>query len=140
MPVWNWFWFGPLTAWVLALVEWHAGRYAILALRLWWDRWDWGALLSPSGDFCIAVVMTSVLLPIGGVIGVTAFLFDRNTVTNRQTRVVRALVILAAIFLLPFVTDALIWGSFPLTFDEHGNGRLRLIPFLPWPDRPYGQF
>lgn len=143
MPGWHWVWYGPLAASVLAMVEWHTLRYALAALRLWWDRWDWGVLISPSAAFCLSTVLASVLIPIGGVIGATVFLFDPDTlgVASRRTAIASALLILAAILLLlPFVTDSLIWGSFPLTFDEHGDGRLRLIPFFPWPDRPYGQF
>lgn len=141
MSAWHWFWYGPLIACVLAMVEWHTARYAVEVLRLWWARWSWGALISPSADFCLSVVLTSVFLPIGGVIGVTTFLFDPDTLgwASRRTAVVSTLLILAAILLLPFVTDALIWGSFPFTFED-GAWRLRMIPFFPWPERPYGQF
>jgi hypothetical protein len=53
---------------------------------------------------------------------------------------------LLALFLIllalsvPLVTDALIWGSFPFNIDNKGVARLRLIPFLPWPDGSFGEY
>jgi len=44
------------------------------------------------------------------------------------------------ILLSPIVTDTLIWGSFPLTFDNEGVARLRIIPFIPWPSGDYLEF
>ena len=46
--------------------------------------------------------------------------------------------IVAAIFVLPFVTDFLIWGSFPFNIDNNRISRLRMIPFIPWPDGHFG--
>jgi hypothetical protein len=51
-----------------------------------------------------------------------------------------ALLLILGIFLLPFATEALMWGSFPFTFDSHGTGRLRMIPFVPWPSAGYGEY
>jgi hypothetical protein len=51
-----------------------------------------------------------------------------------------AIVICLAILLFPLATDALIWGSFPFPVDRQGISRLRMIPFIPWPDAPFGQY
>jgi len=40
----------------------------------------------------------------------------------------------------PFVTDFLIWGSFPFNIDNDGVSRLRMIPFVPWPSGQFGQY
>ena len=47
-------------------------------------------------------------------------------------------VTVVAIFLIPLIVECLVWGTFPFNFDAKGIGRLRLIPFFPWPDNPYG--
>jgi hypothetical protein len=52
-------------------------------------------------------------------------------------RIFPVLLLLLLITVLPFITDTLIWGTFPLTYDAQGVGRLRLIPFLPWPGPPW---
>ncbi len=47
---------------------------------------------------------------------------------------------IAGTFVVATLVEAIIWGSFPLEFDQAGIGRLRLIPFIPWPDRAYGSY
>jgi len=48
--------------------------------------------------------------------------------------------LVAGIFLLPFVTEALVWGSFPFIIDDQGISRLRMIPFVPWPSGHFGTY
>ena len=138
---WHWLWYGPLIGLVLPLVEWHTLRYALAVLATARERWDWGGLTSPSADFCWTVVIGSVILPLVGAISASASLFVAgisSAETRQRTRCAHALLILAGIAILPFLTDFLIWGSFPFTFDRDGVGHLRMIPFVPWPDWPYG--
>jgi hypothetical protein len=129
----HWLWFVPLCALVLLLVEQHTVVFGLDVLKLAGKRWDWGALISPSAAFCLSVIVASVVFPLKGmwVIGLL--------VANRpQWRWIILLAII--IFLSPLVTDLLIWGSFPLTFDNEGVGRLRMIPFIPWPSVGYLEF
>jgi hypothetical protein len=140
MSAWNWLWFGPVAALILAPVEWHTVRDAFMLLQLWWHRWRWLAWVSPSAGFCLSAMFASVLLPIQGVLFATVLLFDPNSIAATSARrKTLTLLVLVAVLLLPLLTDALIWGSFPLTF-ERGAWRVRMIPFFPWPDRPYGDY
>jgi hypothetical protein len=50
------------------------------------------------------------------------------------------IVMAVALLLFPLVTDILIWGLFPFTYDNAGVPRLRMIPFMPWPSGDYGEF
>jgi hypothetical protein len=117
---------------VLSVVERHTVAYAFAILNLGWQRWTWGSLFSPSADFCIIVIVTSVLWPVIG-LGIVAML----VADRRQWRYLLLLII--GIFLIPFATDALIWGSFPFIFDDAGVARLRMIPFIPLPSGQYGE-
>jgi len=81
-------------------------------------------------------MMASVFLPIQAML-VTAQLVVDDEIANRR---LYAAMIIVAVLLLPFVTDALIWGSFPLIIDQHGLYRIRMIPFFPWPDGHYNEF
>ncbi len=129
---WHWFWFLPLCVIVLSLVERHTVIYAFAILKVGWQRWTWGSLFSPSADFCVLVIIASVVWPVLGLGGVAVL------VAARQRWRYSALLILG-IFLIPFMTDALIWGSFPFIFDDAGVARLRMIPFIPWPSGRYGE-
>ena len=138
---WRWIWYGPLLAFVLIGVEYHVIRYAWAVARLAWTRWDfWGGLTSPSADFCWSMVIASILLPPYLLNLATMLMFDPEVDFGVAPTHHRKLAIMAVAgaLLLPLLTDFLIWGSFPFTFDSRGVGRLRLIPFLPWPDGPYG--
>ncbi|WP_316178772.1 hypothetical protein [Bradyrhizobium sp. SZCCHNRI1009] len=130
---WHWLWFVPLCVIVLAFVERHTVSHAFLLIKLGWHRWTWGALISPSAAFFLGVIATSIIWPLYG-LAVVAFL-----VTVRQPWR-WAVLMIAGVLLLPFVTDLLTWGSFPFIFDNTGSARLRMIPFLPWPSGAYGEY
>jgi hypothetical protein len=128
---WHWAWYLPISVLVLLLVERHTVIYAIEVAKMTYRRWDWGALISPSAAICDAVVATSVALPILGILLIPSLVKTKRSGS--------AALLLIAIFLLPFVTDTLIWGSFPFIIDDDGISRLRMIPFIPWPSGNYGE-
>lgn len=130
---WHWVWFLPLCVLVLSLVERHTITYAVAILKLGWQRWSWGALFSPSAFFCLHVIAASVIWPIFG-LGSVALLVAGGQPWRYS------LLLIVGIFLLPFVAEALMWGSFPFTFDADGIGRLRMISFVPWPCGDYGEY
>jgi hypothetical protein len=133
----HWLYFVPLCAAVLLLVESHTVRYAFLILKLGYQRWTWGALISPSAAFCLAVVVASVLLPLQGLAVVYGIVTSELKVKQRT---LYSVLVIVAIFVMPFVAEALLWGSFPFIFDDEGVSRLRMIPFIPWPSGHYGEY
>jgi hypothetical protein len=130
---WHWLWFGPLCALLLLIVERHMVVFGFTALRAAWERRTWSVLFSPSAAFCWGVIAFSIAFPLCG-IGIMGAL----VAARQQWRWVILLAVV--ILLLPLVTDILIWGSFPLTLDNAGVARLRMIPFIPWPSGDYGDF
>jgi hypothetical protein len=135
---WNWLWFGPVCLVLLYFVEIHTMRLGLMTIRLAIKRWSWVGLFSPSAYFYLSTVLFSVSFPF------RALLFAMGSLANDQLttkhRGVLTAIAIAGVILLPFVTDTLIWGSFPFQFDDAGIGRLRLIPFLPWPSGGYMTF
>jgi hypothetical protein len=141
MPRWNWFWLAPSSVLVFIMVEQHTFPFALQVVRLSWQRWNWGGLFSPSAYFCWSVIVASVITPIQGLLYAVALVSSRTDLSSGAgRRYLQALLVFVVVLLLPFVTDALIWGSFPFTFDSAGVGRLRLIPFIPWPNAPFGTY
>lgn len=130
---WHWLWFLPLCVVVLSAVERHTVIFAFAIFKLGWERWSWGALFSPSALFCLHVIAASVIWPVFGLGSVALLVAARQPCRY-------SLLLMVGIFLLPFVSEALIWGSFPFTFDHNGVGRLRMIPFIPWPSGDYGEY
>lgn len=57
---WHWLWFIPLCLLVLLLVELHTMHLAFAVLKLGYQRWDWGGLISPSAAFCLTVIAISI--------------------------------------------------------------------------------
>jgi hypothetical protein len=78
-------------------------------------------------------MMGSILWPVLGAGSVAALVAARQ-----RWRYVVLLII--GIFMIPFATDALMWGSFSFIFDDVGVARLRLIPFIPWPSGHCGEY
>jgi hypothetical protein len=129
----HWLWFVPLCVLVLLLVERHTVVYGLATQEISWQRWVWAALFSPSAAFCLSVIFFSVVFPLTGMWAIGLAAAERQ-----QWRFIILMAII--IFLSPVITDILIWGSFPLTFDNEGVARLRMIPFIPWPSGDYGEF
>lgn len=101
-------------------------------------RWSWGVLLSPSAAICLSAILASFIVPIQGLALVVGFLFERTP--SYRSRFKPVIAVALFVLLLPFVTDTVIWGSFPLTIDSAGWHRLRMIPFFPWPAGGYMTF
>jgi hypothetical protein len=130
---WHWLWFLPLCILVLAAPERHTVIHAYRVFALICKRWSWGVLISPSAVFCLAVIAVSVVWPLLGLGSIPFLVAGRKQASW-------VFLIIVAILLLPFVTDFLIWGSFPLIVDQEGFVRLRMIPFLPWPSGQLGEY
>lgn len=135
---WNWLWFFPLCLAVVFVVERHMVLYAFVAFKFAYQRWSWAALISPSTYFCLSTIVSSIWGPLR-VLKFIPRLITLGDEVGIKHRYLYSFLLAAAIFLFPFVTDALIWGSFPLGFDNQGVLRLRMIPFIPWPEGHYGE-
>ena len=127
---WHWLWFAPLCVLVLLLVEEHTVKFGFIALRVAWERWSWGVVISPSAAFCLSAIVFSVVFPLYGLTTI-------GFLVAARAQWYWPLLLAAMILLFPIVTDVLIWGSFPLTYDNEGVARLRMIPFVPWPSGGY---
>jgi hypothetical protein len=121
---------------VLLLVERHTVSYAFLLLKLAYHRWTWGALLSPSADFCLGIIATSVVLPLQGLVLIYVIAIQSKV----RRRWLYSALITIGIFVMPLIAEPLLWGSFPFIFDDQGVARLRIIPFIPWPSGRYGEY
>ena len=135
----HWLWFFPLCLLVLLLVELHTVTYAFRLLILGYQRWSWGAIFSPSAYICLSIIIISVYWPILGLKGITSIIKFKYG-SNVSRRWLYSVMLVVGIFLLPFITDTLLWGTFPFCIDDHGFSRLRLIPFIPWPDCKFGAY
>jgi hypothetical protein len=131
---WNAIWFVPAALYVLAATEWHVCRFAWMIVKLTLKRWHWIGIIDPSADLCFAVTVLSVTLPVQAVLSAGDWLADR---TKARTRLLSVIMLLFFVLALPLITDTLIWGSFPFTYDNAGYGRIRFIPFVPWPSGGY---
>ncbi len=135
---WRWLWFAPLSLFLLFFVETHTIQFGLVVIRLAIKRWTWGGLISPSAYICMSAIIASILYPVYGLIFALASLSDDAEQTKQ--RYLRAALAISIVIILPLVSDALIWGSFPFAIDAAGLHRLRIIPFFPWPSGGYGAF
>jgi hypothetical protein len=136
---WHWLWFGPLCLVVLLLVERQTLTDGFMLLALGYHRWSWGVLFSPSAFFCLSIIWISVVWPILG-LTIVATLVKLAKERSARRRALYLVLLVIGIFLLPFVTEALNWGSFPFIIDDQGVSRLRSIPFIPWPAGHFGEY
>jgi hypothetical protein len=136
---WHWLWFLPLCVTVLSLVERHSVIFAFTILKLSYQRWDWGALFSPSAYLCLSAIEASVDLPLRG-LWVVALIVKSTDELGVGRRWLFTVLIIIGIFLVPLIAEIVMWGSFPFIIDNQGISRMRMIPFIPWPAGQYGEY
>jgi hypothetical protein len=110
----NLLWFLPLCLAVIYLVEGHRVPYAFGIFEFAYQRWSWAGLISASTYFCFGTIAASVWWLLRG-LKLISIVVRSDDETRAGKRYLYAFLLAAAIFLLPFLTDALIWGSFPFT-------------------------
>jgi hypothetical protein len=135
---WNRLWFLPLCIAVLVVVELYQIIFDLTALGVATRRWSWSVLISPSAYFCITVMFEGLYLPIRALMLTSVTVTTHDASISAGRRYLYAALLAGAIFLIPFVTQALVWGSFPFGVDNDRNIRLRMIPFIPWPEGHFG--
>jgi hypothetical protein len=127
-------WFGPFVLATLYFVEGHIIGLAVGLAILAYERWSWLALLSPAAAMCLAALIYSMWLPVHGLI----YTFSVATSTERSGWRYWEIALTAVFtFLLPFVTDAITWLTFPFPISDGGFFVVRLIP---WPTGRYGKY
>jgi len=131
----HWLWFAPVTVVILWTAEWPILKGDYGAIKLFIDRWVWEVVFSPSALVFLNVVWAAAVLPILGLVAVSTVSLSQQKTWKRW---LYSVLIIIGIFLIPDIAGALMWGTFPFTFDSQGNSRLRLIPFIPWPSGDFG--
>ncbi len=104
-------------------------------IRLVFHRWSWGIFISPAAYIFFTSVLASVLLPIQLLLAIPIFFDSAGPMYPRRHKL--SLAVAVGLAVACFLLQLLIWGSFPLPVDSEGYIRLRLIPFLPWPEHPF---
>lgn len=134
---WHALWFVPLALFSLFMTEHHTISLAWTLTKLLIVRWHWFGLMTPCFYLVIGTLWESIIWPVQGLLLGMAILGEQS---RGRARIVIAMACVVLVLALPFVTDTLLWGSFPFTFDKQGYGRIRFIPFVPWPSGGYGAY
>jgi hypothetical protein len=136
---WNLLWYIPVCLWFCAYFLLRNLSNAWRLAGLMRERWSWGFLISPSSAVFLAAVLFSFSYPIQFLLLIRGFIVDATSSSSWRRYAYAAGIMLAA-FVVAVVVETVIWGSLPLEVDAKGVIHLRLIPFVPWPDRPYGSY
>lgn len=106
-------------------------------LRLVFRRWTWGLLISPAADMFFALLSGSIAGPILMLLLIPLFFANQKENAKYNRRYSWTLLLLLGIVVGEFVIVTLMWGTFPLEVDAQNYIRLRMLPFIPWPDRQF---
>jgi len=131
-----------LVLWIIYCVELENILVAWRNLKWIFIPLSWKSFISPSAVvFNIANILT-IFVPIIIILIIPIF-FDKEQPTfwNKQQyfykrRYLWAALAIISLFVLMFILTIIIWGSYPVIIDEGKNIRLRMIPFIPWPNYP----
>ena len=131
-----------LFSWIFYYVELENIIVALRNLKWIFIPLSWKSFLSPSAIvFNIANILT-IFVPIIIMLIIPLF-FDKEQPTfwNKgqyfyKRRYLWTALAIISISVLMFTLTVIIWGSYPVIIDEKKNIRLRMIPFIPWPNYP----
>jgi hypothetical protein len=132
----NLIWYIPLFVMVAVFVVVPTARAEYGIAQILFRRWSWGAFFSPSAYVFFASALASLVVPFQMLLFVRGF-FEPEWEPAYRRRYFWTLCTVFAIVAVLFLLQVVMWGSFPLEVDTHRYVRLRLIPFLPWPERPF---
>lgn len=131
----NLLWYTPLFIWVIiyfVVQNIISGYHNSITI---YRRFSLLIFVSPSAYLYFTSLITSVFLPIKLCLIIPAFFEKNNRLFNKRYLCVFG--IIAIIWLSALIIQFILWGSFPLPVDKQGYIRVRMIPFLPWPDAPF---
>lgn len=131
----NLLWYVPLTAWVLWYFVWANVVAGYENIRLMFRHWNWVLPLVPSVYVFLAVVLTSVLLPVYIMLTIPSFFANKNNEATYRRRYLLSFLSLFGLLAVVVLTQFAIQASFPLCWESNGTERFRLIPFMPCPNR-----
>jgi hypothetical protein len=126
----NLLWYIPLFAWVIWYFAIPNATSGYRNVRLVFQHWTWGLLLSPSAYLFFATVLYSVVMPLHFMLFIPGF-FARDATYNR--RYLFSSLVLAALAVVAVITQIIIQSSFPFCWQSDGVERMRMLPFLPCP-------
>ena len=101
-------------------------------VALVFSRFSWVIFLSPAAYMFFSCVLWSVIMPFQLLLIIPSF-FGADS-GFYQRRYLWTIAVLVSLVAACVVQQVIIWGAFPLPADTNGIIRLRIIPFLPWPD------
>jgi hypothetical protein len=128
-------WYLPLAIFVLLAVVVPSGAASLQNIRTIWHHFSLPMLWSPSADFCWFLIVLSVTFPLTQLWLIAYIMVERQL--SLRWRYALAGALTALIFVSSILIQILIWGSFPFEYDAQGFGRVRMIPFYPWPTEPF---
>ena len=130
----NLIWYIPLSVAVLfyfVIPDITSGYHNVMLV---FSRFSWLVFISPAAYVFFSCVLASVFLPVQLMLIVPLF-FNRESSTFGR-RYLWSAGVVVGIAVACFILQVIIWGSFPLPVDSEGYIRIRMIPFLPWPESP----
>jgi hypothetical protein len=138
---WTWaiftIWYGLLwVALIMALLPILRLDYELIQTEF--RRWTWAIFISPSAYVFFSALVGSLVGPFQMLLLVPVF-FVKETGDGQvngmyKRRYIWTLFVILGIVAAEIAILTLMWGSFPLDVDAQHRVRLRMIPFIPWPE------
>jgi hypothetical protein len=125
----------PLYAITLVLLVTHI-KWVVESVRAVVPAWHWFYLFSPSVDVYMTTLVSVIFIPIRALILLTAMVSSKEKLTLKEHLSFIAIWV-ALLFGGLLLAHVINWGSFFVDYDIDGTQRLRIIPFIPWPNRPF---
>ena len=135
----NLIWYVCLCIWICYYVI--LENIIVAYLNITWTintlKWK-GVLLSffsPAADLFYFVTFLTVISPIAILFFIPNFFREDTPFFKR--RYLLSILTVPLIFLLMFILLFIAWGSSPVIIDSDQKIRVRMIPFIPWPNHPF---
>jgi hypothetical protein len=128
-------WFAPVFIWIFQYIVlqnvvagYGTSRYII-------DKLGMETVMSPSAYMYFLSLFAAILAPVM-IYSRIPGLFE-ETSRHYRRRYLLAFGLIASIWISAVAFQFVLWGSFPVIKDRQGQLRIRMVPFLPWPETPF---
>jgi hypothetical protein len=135
----NLVWYVPIFGSAILVFSGTAVINFIRDIKYLYKFWTRALLISPSAYVWFVSAWTEIFLPVR-LTKIVPLIFAKDGEGESISflrRYALSFLVLVGIIATYYVLEIIIWGSFPLFTDAEHYVRIRMIPFLPIPDRPF---
>lgn len=134
---WNIIWYVALWVWIVF----HYTIPSVISgyhnLKMCFSHFTFALFISPSAYLFYGTIFALVLMPLGWLLVIPNFFVNAPDNDFYKKRYLWTGLTIIGILVIVYLLPLILWGAFPIDVGKDHYIYIRMIPFFPWPERPF---